>query len=96
MELKEGMHFLVSWDILFQSHLYGIERCEETGTLHEAVCFNRTFMELKDEGFDFSKLKAQFQSHLYGIERCLEEWQRNKKNGFQSHLYGIESTIIAR
>ena len=30
--------------------------------------FNRTFMELKVEGYRFVNYGTQFQSHLYGIE----------------------------
>ena len=55
--------------IVFQSHLYGIERSIYDKTKSKGISFNRTFMELKDEHGYLMIIYHLFQSHLYGIER---------------------------
>ena len=55
-------------NVMFQSHLYGIERISKKELLNVCFGFNRTFMELK-EPYSLSPCAIQpFQSHLYGIE----------------------------
>ena len=57
-------------DSQFQSHLYGIERCLDMQACILVTCFNRTFMELKDDSHLLILVASPvFQSHLYGIER---------------------------
>ena len=54
--------------LLFQSHLYGIERHQSSLVSEVLECFNRTFMELKVASGAWLGLPPKFQSHLYGIE----------------------------
>ena len=49
MELKAIISSYDSLIVVFQSHLYGIERCTERSQHQDQARFNRTFMELKVE-----------------------------------------------
>ena len=53
---------------MFQSYLYGIEIRTRRINRFCHNCFNRTFMELKSNKFNFTRIYASFQSYLYGIE----------------------------
>ena len=62
-----------------------------------AVCFNRTFMELKfNKIYIAIALTKMFQSYLYGIEMSSEQINLCKRLSFQSYLYGIEIKVLLK
>ena len=71
MELKGRRSKKSTCRYVFQSHLYGIERPQRMHNQCWRVCFNRTFMELKDVFLTSFFLVRRFQSHLYGIESSI-------------------------
>ena len=68
MELKGGSRLCKTNPLLFQSHLYGIERSFNNNSFLISLSFNRTFMELKARNVYWGACASTFQSHLYGIE----------------------------
>ena len=66
--------------VVFQSHLYGIERFRTRRKLQKKACFNRTFMELKAEGVEpsqravpgFNRTFMELKEFLNGITELLQ------------------------